>query len=265
MKFWSSAGVALAASLLAAQPAEAATGKSVPSARWLVQRVFTDPRLNNSQRTIYNDDPRLLGRHITIERGRAEIDDGSGPCPALGRRVVRISASKLLEHQLRGKPGNTSLRLIAQKLGLQTGLVPITTYSCLQPASKSAGMVWSGLSSFPLSGGRLGLIYGGEAVLVLTIDRGGNIVASACDNGNPSERTICADRGLTAWARSVALALAIRRDGNNDFVAADDTAALQQNQAQWQIERDRCGTDRTCLRDRMIERTSVLMQQEPIG
>jgi hypothetical protein len=71
--------------------------------------------------------------------------------------------------------------------------------------------------------------------------------------GTPTEKAICASFPLAAWDRSVAAAWRER-------IAADSGAVeqLRGEQKEWLSERDRCGADAQCLRDKMIQRVRDL-------
>ncbi|HYH40148.1 MAG TPA: lysozyme inhibitor LprI family protein [Azospirillum sp.] len=76
--------------------------------------------------------------------------------------------------------------------------------------------------------------------------------------GTPAEKAICADAGISALDERLAKAFkdAMQRLGANTDGAAQ--VALKADQRAWLAERNACGGDAVCLRDRYERRVAVL-------
>ncbi|NIF39909.1 DUF1311 domain-containing protein [Burkholderia sp. Tr-862] len=69
---------------------------------------------------------------------------------------------------------------------------------------------------------------------------------------SPTEKAICADPGLSSLDGQLAAAW------KKALAKGGDTAALKAAQLQWLKQRDRCGTDASCIGDRYRERLASL-------
>ncbi|WP_321820664.1 MULTISPECIES: lysozyme inhibitor LprI family protein [unclassified Burkholderia] len=69
---------------------------------------------------------------------------------------------------------------------------------------------------------------------------------------SPTEKTICADAGLSSLDGQLAAAW------KKTLAKGGDTAALKAAQLKWLKQRDRCGNDASCLGDRYRERLASL-------
>ncbi len=252
--------LAVAVALVPGLAGCAAATPTMPGRAWQVERVLTDPALSNSQARYFTDDPRLLGRFVSITTGRAEIDDGGGACTRLTVKTASRPAATVLKTVLPVTGDGSSLRAMMATLGLSRGAtrIPVSTYACTGPGDVPPGRGWTGAASFPLSGNRLALVWDREAMLVL-----GPIPATIpkCPVSAGQPKAICADPGLAAWHRSVERAYAIARDGGAELGPVADRDALEREQAEWRARRDRCGQNPECLRDSMSERTEQLLQR----
>jgi uncharacterized protein YecT (DUF1311 family) len=230
---------------------------------WTVAHVRIDPALDNLEQRWFADDPRLLGREVTIARDRLAIDDGGGACTAVRRTTVRQTPAAALASRLYRRQRYLRRHPTPADMGLAAGRAPVavTRFGC-GGAGAAEGGHWSGTLAFALPRGRLALLWSSEVVLELVPARGPPRPSFACARAaTPSERAICGDRSLAGWDRSVAAALAVARQGNADLEPADDDRAWPETQRAWLRTRDRCGADRTCLSEAMQARTDALMRR----
>lgn len=239
--------------------------------RFVVARAIINPLLEARQRQYLSNDPRLVGRFVDVLPQRLAFD-GMSPCTRVSRTRTRGAVADLLRADL--PPGSPArqrpLRLAQHGLGQATSPVGIVQYRCLTPdagqSGGAPGRAWTGASTFPIGPRQRGLYWQTEAILVL--------VPAASATPRPSfdcrkargatETTICRNLSLASWDRSVATAYALLRNGGgpDDFTAAEDQAELAGSQRQFLAERNRCGADRACLEDRMVERVEALMRRQ---
>lgn len=258
---------ALAVLLLAgaAAPAPDDTG------RFVVTRVLIDPALDNMQQRYVGDDPRLLGRFVQIAP-HALLMDGGEACTQPARRWRRQTVAELLRATLSRRASYQAHHPRPADMGLTVvpaGPVNTVTYRCLGPDTGETGgipgHVWTGATTFVLGPTRRGLLWDGEVVLLLA--PAGTVAPPRpgfdCRKAIlPAEQAICRDPALASWDRSVGRAFARLRDGDDDVAATDDPDALLRSQRRWIVERNRCGGNAGCLKDRMMERVYTLMDRQ---
>lgn len=262
------------AALVVAAPACAAASKnraaasaSADQGQYVVTGVLIDPALDNLQRRWFRDDPRLIGRFVTIEPRRLAIDTGR-TCAKASRRVTQRSIADVLRANSQRRNAAAARAPGAADFGLSpvaAGRVAVVEYRCAD--ADGPGRDWSGATGFALGGGQRALTWDREVVLVLQPLSGAARVqpSFACAKArSASERAICADASLAAWDRSVAGAFKLNRDGGGPdaWEPAEDQAALAESQRNWLKKRDACAADRMCLLDAMYARTDALMRRQ---
>jgi uncharacterized protein YecT (DUF1311 family) len=252
----------LAATTMAAAPDQGPVG------RYKVVRVLIDPATDNSQRTLYRDDPRLVERLAILTATSLTIDRAGHACR--GRRTVQRTTVAAALARLPRRPGS-GRRPSPSPAELGLNAIPrqpvmLTTYRCDVPGPDGTISSLNRSAVFPIESRRLAMIFGGEVVLILAPVVASSRAAApsfACDKArSPTEKTICADPDLAAWDRSVANAVAKLIAGDSDYPAVDDIGAFREQQRGWLIERDTCRTNRSCLADSMAERLEDLLAPE---
>jgi uncharacterized protein YecT (DUF1311 family) len=243
------------------------TSPSTPPSIWVVEQVRSDPATDNASKRYFLDDPRLVGRRVILASRSAELDDGSGKCAVLARRVVWQTPNAALATHLYRRGARRSSHPTPANLGLKSlkKFVPVTSYRCAGPGDVPPGRIWTGSASFPLPNGRLALIWQDEIVMVLApasrVQASQPNFSCAVTQPRTSEQKICSDPGLAAWDRSVAKAYAWARDGSAEIGPVQDVDALIREQRVWIAGRNACGTNRTCLLEQMAGRVSALLNR----
>lgn len=125
-------------------------------------------------------------------------------------------------------------------------MVAVTSFRCFVPHDHH-GADWTGTRLFPLGDGRWALSLVKDHLLILKPVVGPIRASFDCAKAlSVAERTICGDRLLAGWDRSVAAAY---QQGNGDQAA----------QRAWLIERDKCRADKSCLHDSLSVRVNNLL------
>lgn len=104
---------------------------------FVVKNVLTDPVLDNMQQRYFEDDPRLVGRLMTVEANHLGID-GDPACDRVKRRwTLRRVADLLRSHsQRRGYSVNRSPR--PSNYGLKpvsNARAAMVEYKCIAPGT----------------------------------------------------------------------------------------------------------------------------------
>lgn len=237
--------------------------------RFVVTRAIVYDNSDPRQDGIFNDDPRYVGRVVTIHPDRVGFAYEEA-CPRVARNWYRATVRKTLREIVTG-PGSQERRNLWSDPALRnvsTRPVAVVRYQCTglaQMRDRSIGEAWGDVFGFPLGASSRGLSWGVGLLLVLEpVPTKSAIRASfpCARAAKPAERTICADPALAGWDRSLATAFQLARSGGGpDRVQpVADTAALLQGQQAWLLSRDTCGTNRQCLADRMSTRTATLVE-----
>lgn len=236
------------------------TAATVPQqlqGQWVVVQVAVDH--SDQPHWLYSpNDPRLLGRLLTIGSTGVVLNDDS---PACASPTYTIEPSESLQHFIgknyRRPPAFQVPPLPTLDdfdLHLRDVAVSPLQIHCT-PAASSWATTW-----FVLTADRLlvGEADSSHLLVLQRVDPQTPIRASfdCAKAGSVVERAICGSRALAAYDRSVAAAyrLALRNAG-------DDSAAVRQDQRKWLETRDACGGDAACLVQSMRERVDELMQQ----
>ena len=240
--------------------------------RFVVTRAILNPGVDPNETGLYTNDPRLVGRIMTIEPDRLAIAYDEA-CPQVRRTLLRTTIRVFLSNHLsKPDPRRHPARSLWSDPDLKrapTGPVDIVRYECTgtgRMTDPSAGQEWSTAFGFPLAVSRRALSWSVDLILVLEPLSSASAIrpSFACSRTHSlSELTICRDPALAGLDRSVTEAYRLARDGGgpDGFAPVKPTAALVQSQQRWLRTRDACGTDRQCLAGRMMARTGALMQR----
>lgn len=172
---------------------------------------------------------------------------GTIDCARAARIAVRMPAGQLIRRifpnrSAYGKIYVTQLADFGLKLAPTTP-VRATRFRCAQ--ARHDGEEWTDATMFPLGDGRWALWLVREHLLILKPATGPIRASFDCAKANSTaERTICSDRMLAGWDRSVA--------------AAYKEHATVEEQRAWLVERDKCGADKACLELSMVNRVRNL-------
>lgn len=238
---------ALAATVLLAAALPPAAG---PVGTFEVVAAPRNQIVTNPQGQYRPDDPQLVNRLVRLTPTSVAFDGDAKTCTRAAATTQRLPLGRVLRQVIPDERKYGRLNVARPRdfgIALAPGaVVPVTRYRCVQPLD-AHGAEWNRAVSFPIDGGRVALFLVGDHLLILRPAAGPIRASFACARaGSPAERTICADRQLAGWDRSVAAAY---REGRGDV--ADQRA--------WLAERDRCGADRACLLDAMSLRTANLL------
>lgn len=250
--FWLLAGCG-AGNVLATKPPADLIGA------WTVTRVAVDQK-DQPHWLYFPDDPRLLGRQVSIGNADVSMDNASRPCeqPSFTTLARTDLQAFIGQRFLRPPREGTSVHptLVDFGLAASKGAVVPLQLGCANQASE-----WDGAWMIVLAPDRLMTNYDNSGyVLVLERNNAGYAATPsfACGKAStPAERAICQSATLAAYDRSVAAAW--RRALS---LAGDDSAELRQAQKAWLETRNACGSDVDCLGKSMRERVDALMQQQ---
>jgi hypothetical protein len=225
---------------------------AMPAGQFVVVAAPRHPAVSNMQASYRPDDPRLVNRIVVLDGGRATFDGAAMACDSATGTTTRVAVGDLIRRIFPGRAdhGKTYVSKPADfRLTLApTRIVTATRFQCLR-ARGNHGEEWTGVTLFPLEEGRWALSLIDDHLLILAPAIGPIRASFDCAKaGSPTERTICSDRLLAGWDRSVADAY---RQGGGDV--ADQRA--------WLAGRNACGTDKACLQLSMSNRADTLLRQ----
>jgi uncharacterized protein YecT (DUF1311 family) len=256
-----SCGLGLMVMVMGCGTATAATAATaMPAAlqgHWQVVKVAVD-EWDQPHWEYFPNDPRLLGRLLTIGGTGISLDDDSRTC---GNPKFTVLPTEKLQHFIgknyRRPPAYQMPPLPTLKnFGLHLHDVAV---SPLQVSCTPENSPWMG-SWFVLTDNRLLAGYGGDdwlLVLRRLVPHAPIRASFDCAKAESAvEKTICGSRTLAAYDRSVAAAYRGR------LLRTDKPrAVIQQAQREWLKTRDACGADAACLEQNMRQRVDDLMQQ----
>ncbi|WP_419809429.1 lysozyme inhibitor LprI family protein [Sphingomonas sp.] len=230
--------------LVAALPLMLAMGPGSPSGEYVVVSAARNPAVSNAAARYRADDPRLVGRIVSFAGPRLSFDGDYTLCKRATTTTQRTTAGRIVRQVMprgaggRGAtPADAGLRLAA------SAPVTVTRFRCIVAGTHGAD--WDRAVLFPIDGGRWAFSIAPDHLMILQPAAGAIRGSFACARArSPVERTICGDRVLAGWDRSVAAAY-----------AGGDLA----EQRTWLAERDRCGADRDCLHESMSLRVENLL------
>lgn len=222
-----------------------------PKGQFVVVAAPRHPAVTNMQAAFRPDDPQLVGRLVVFDGLAASFDGDYKACARVTTMTTRMTVNRLLRHIFpnRVKYGK---RYVARPSNFGLAITPATTiavtsFRCVVPRGNH-GADWTGATLFPLGRGQWALSIIQDHLLILKPAAGPVRASFDCAKAKSVvEQTICADRLLAGWDRSVAAAYA---QGNGG----------QAGQRAWLAKRDRCGADKVCLHDSMSLRTRNLLQ-----
>jgi len=193
--------------ILLALATAATTPPAGPTGQFVVVHAPRHPTVSNMQAAYRPDDPRLINRIVTLQGATATFDGGAKDCGSAARTTSGIASGQLVRQIFPDRPnyGKTTSRPVDFGLRLApVTLVTVTRFRCSQPHGNH-GPDWNGAALFPLSEGRWALSLIKDHLLILQ-PAAGPIRASfdRAKAGSVAERTICSDRLLAGWDRSVA-------------------------------------------------------------
>jgi hypothetical protein len=205
------------------------------------------------------EDPRLLGRVVSISTSDLGIDNDSRVCrsPAV-TALPKTGLQKFIGQRFPRPPqeGTPEHPTLADfELAIADATVVPEQIGCSNEASE-----WQGAWIVPMSPGRLLTNYDHSGFLLVLERRGASKPIKPsfeCAKARSTvEKAICASVTLAGYDRSVAAAY--RRALS---LAGGESADVRVEQTRWLTGRNACGSDAACLARSMRERTDQLMQQ----
>jgi len=241
-----------------ASPVQAAAPPAALAGTWEVAHVAVDQR-DQPHWLYFPDDPRLLGRDVSIDGSKITIDNDSRDCvkPSVAA-LPRISLQTLVGRSFSRPPQeDTPVHPTLSDFGLplaDSAVVPLKI-SCDPETSQ-----WNDTWLVPVAADRLLTNYDNSGFILVLERRGATSPirpSFSCTNAQgATERAICASATLAGYDRSVAAAY--RRALT---LAGDGLSDLRREQKQWLAQRNACGGDTECLTGSMRRRVDQLMQQ----
>lgn len=249
---WSLAGCG-AISVQAATPPAALAGT------WEVVQVAVD-RGDQPHWLYFPEDPRLLGRMVSIGVSEISIDNDSRDCQSPSVTALPKAGLQKFIGQRLPRPPQVGTRvhptLADFKLAMADAAVLPEKIVCNNEAAE-----WNGAWIIPVAPDRLLTNYDNSGfVLVLERRNTASLIKPSfpCANARSAvEQVICTSATLAGYDRSVAAAY--RRALS---LAGDEAADVRLEQTRWLATRNACGSDAGCLAKSMRERTDQLMEQQ---
>jgi uncharacterized protein YecT (DUF1311 family) len=253
------AAAALSIAATAAEAAPPTERPPVPAAgAWDVMSVAVDHK--DQPHWLYvPDDPRWLGRELTISASALTLNDGSQPCRQPSWTARQNSLGQILAASFSRSP----------RLGLPVRPVP-ADFGLVDSANKSVDVMtvhcevgesaqpWTQAWFVLSSPDRLMMRLDTSMLLILArrpLNAEARSSFSCSSARTPAELTLCRSVALAAFDRSVDAAF--RRSLKRQ---SDAGARLRAEQAEWLKRRDACERDEACLSQTMRERIDELMQ-----
>lgn len=237
---------------------QAATPPAALMGTWDVVHVAVDRR--DQPHWLYvPEDPRLLGREVSISAQEISIDNDSRDCESPSFTALPKTSLRDFVGQRFPRPPQedtpTHPTLSDFRLAVSNAPVVPLKIGCDPDTSQ-----WNDAWIVPVAPDRLLTNYDNSGfVLVLERRNAASPIKpsfSCARAQGESERAICKSAALAGYDRSVAAAY--RRAL---ALAGDQSTDLRQEQARWLKTRNACGSDAGCLAKSMRERVDQLMQQ----
>ena len=215
---------------------------SAPSGQFIVVEARRDPAITNPQAQYRPDDPQLVNRIVSFSASAVSYDAGASACTRVTETTSKVAAGTLfrqafsprnkLGYRRFARPSDFGLSIPPQ------ASVPVTRFRCGASVGHD-GSDWNRAALFPIGKDTWGLALVEDFLLILK-PAPNRITASfnCAKAATPTERTICSDPVLAGWDRSVQRAF-------------NEAQADVGEQRGWLVERDKCGTNRTCLQNAM--------------
>lgn len=223
---------------------------AAPAGQFVVVAAPRHPAVTNMQAAFRSDDPQLVGRLVAFDGPAASFDGNYKSCARTTSTTAKMTADHLFRRIFpdRVKYGK---RYVARPSDFGLTITPsatvaATSFRCAVPRGNH-GDDWTGATLFLIGKGRYALAIIQDHLLILKPAIGPIRASFGCAQAKSLvEQTMCGDRLLAGWDRSVAMAY---EQGNGD----------QAGQRAWLAERDKCGADKACLHDSMSLRASNLL------
>lgn len=222
---------------------------AAPSGQFIVVEARRDPAVTNTQAQYQVDDPQLVNRIVSFSASVVSFDAGASTCTRATKMTTNVTLAKLFRQIMypRTKPDYPKFARPAD-FGLNVSpqtTIPVTRFHCGATGSND-GSDWNRAALFPIGKDMFALSLIVDYLLILKPAPSRITASFNCAKASlPAERTICSDPVLAGWDRSVKRAY-------------DETNGDVGEQRAWLAERDKCGTNRTCLHETMSLRVSNL-------
>jgi uncharacterized protein YecT (DUF1311 family) len=237
------------------------TGGPALAGTWEVVQVAVDSA--DQPHWLYRpDDPRLLGRELSIDGERVRFNYRTDDCKPAGWKTRNTSWGQLLAESFR-RPESAELPRSPKPSDFGSklaGSAPVAVQSLKCIRSDPKGPVPWADAWFVLQGrDTLAMRLDGSALLMLARRTAGEKPKASFDCAratSPTEKTLCSQTGLAGLDRSVDAAWqgALERQPG-------DWSRLHDEQTAWLVTRDRCGTDAACLEEQLLQRIDQLVQE----
>ncbi|MFC5438027.1 lysozyme inhibitor LprI family protein [Rhodanobacter umsongensis] len=241
-----------------ARSAQATTPLAALTGTWEVVHVAVDHR-DQPHWLYFPEDPRLLGRSVSISASAISIDNNTRDCqnpsvtalPKAG--LQEFISQRFARPPQEGTPTHPTLSDF--ELAMADAAVLPEQIGCSNGASE-----WNASWIVPVAPDHLLTNYDNSGfVLVLERRNAASPIkpSFACAKAqSAAEQAICTSAALAGYDRSVAAAY--RRALS---LAGEESADVRREQTHWLTTRNACGGDAGCLAKSMRERTDQLMQQ----
>ena len=232
--------------------------------QWEVSRVLAD-LADQPHWGIRPGDASLLYRSMTITADKIWFVGDSKSCDQPSWQPLATTWQSLFQKTgMSRTPSNSApARATPQDYDLKVSPKQrVQAFLVCPRAGASASKAWRDAGWMALeSADSLVVRYSGQVLVVLrrrAQDEKPQASFSCEKASSPSEKTICSDRELAAWDRSVAEALRQVMEYKAD---ADEKARVLREHMAWKAERDKCGADSACLRSSLSSRVTLLNQE----
>ena len=224
---------------------------AAPAGQFVVVAAPRHPAVTNMQAAYRPNDPQLIDRLVSFDGAGLSFDGDYKDCAQATSTTTKLAAGALMRRIFPDRP-NYGKRSVASPadFGLKIApatMVNATSYRCVTPRGNH-GAEWTGATMFAIGDGRWALSLIRDHLLILKPVSGPIQASFSCVKASSViDRTICGDRLLAGWDRSVATAY---RQGNGGL----------EDQRAWLAERDKCGADKACLHESMSLRVNNLLR-----
>jgi uncharacterized protein YecT (DUF1311 family) len=252
-------GPSVVALSVAAALSAAAAERTLPSAgAWDVVRVEVDR--NDQPHWLYvPDDPRWIGRELTIGASALSLNDGSPPCNGPRWTASKATLGRLIASSFPRPPGlGLSAKPAPADFRMDDSASKSVTVGTVRCRGGEPAQPWNAVWFVLASPDRLMMPVETSALLLLT-RRMPNAQPQAsfpCGSAkSAAEATLCGSVALAAFDRSIAAAFQRALEHRSQ-----GQAQLRTEQTEWLKRRDACERDEACLAQTMRERIDELMQ-----
>jgi uncharacterized protein YecT (DUF1311 family) len=227
-----------------------------PIGVWDVEHLAVDEQ-NRMHWQFVPDDPSLVGRSLFVDRAHVRFNGSRLICPQSQWTPHQVTWQRVLSSFPRPTDGGRAP--LPEPLDFNLTVTPTAKIwvfpVCPRDRTKSTDFLkgtWLAL----LSAERLVMRDDSAAALLFLRRRPDHAPVAAsfeCSQAESVvEKTICSDYDVAAWDRSLSAAYRMAEERSGA------TSELVESQREWLAERDTCGADVACLRQKMSNRTSDL-------